>query len=153
MKPIEAVKAEQRLDYLFGKTPQVSVDAEILAHWARYLCVLTSGYLETSVRAIFKSYAHATADPKVAKYVERCLDDFQSPKMEAILNLAQSFSSDWEEKIRTYAIGQRKDAIDSIVANRHNIAHGRNVGISFATIAQYYKSVKETVDFIGTTCA
>jgi hypothetical protein len=47
---------------------------------------------------------------------------------------------------------KRKDAIDSIMANRHQIAHGKDVGITVARVKEYLEKVVEIVDFIEVQC-
>ncbi|MBF0553199.1 MAG: hypothetical protein HQK96_01435 [Nitrospirae bacterium] len=44
--------------------------------------------------------------------------------------------------------GERKDAIDSIVANRNQIAHGEYVGLSLVLMKNYYKNASEVLEFI-----
>src|ERR687895_2444231 len=46
----------------------------------------------------------------------------------------------------------RKDAIDSIIANRHAIAHGRDSGITVARVVQYLDRCVEVIDFMEAQC-
>lgn len=54
----EIAQHRSRLDHLYQQADKLMYqqadklidDQEMLAHWSRYLCVLTSGFLETSVR-------------------------------------------------------------------------------------------------------
>ena len=153
MNNLEAVRYRQRLDDLFTRIAAFSQDLELQAHWARYLCILASGFLETSVRAIYGQYARTRAAPYVANFVDGELKRFQSPKMENILELTKSFSPSWEERLRGAVEGERKDAVDSIVAVRHNIAHGRPVGITYHTIRGYYENAIKVVELIDDQCA
>ena len=149
----EAVRHRQRLDHLFKRIADFSQDLELQSHWARYLCVLASGFLEISVRSIYGQYARQKSVPYVANYVDSQLKQFQSPKMENILELTRSFSANWEERLRYAVEGERKDAVDSIVAVRHNIAHGRPVGITYHTIRRYYENAIKVVELIDDQCA
>ncbi len=153
MNNLEAVRYRQRLDGLFKRIAAFGEDLELQAHWARYLCVLASGFLETSVRSIYGQYARTKSAPNVANYVEGQLKQFQSPKMENILELTRSFSPSWEERLRDAVDGEPKDAVDSIVANRHNIAHGRPVGITYHTIRSYYGNAIKVIELIDQQCA
>jgi hypothetical protein len=45
--------------------------------------------------------------------------------------------------------GRRKNAIDSIMANRHLIAHGRQAAISVVRVREYLKSSVEVVEFLA----
>jgi hypothetical protein len=150
----EVVSYQNRLDNLFAQFRDFPPDNDTLrAHWPRYLCILTSGYLETSVRAILVVYAQEKSSPLVMNYVSKQLESLQNPKMEKICNLLGSFNSEWEGHLRANTEGELKDAVDSIVANRNNIAHGRDTGISYATVHEYYQSVKDVVALIEDLCA
>ncbi|MBD2453540.1 hypothetical protein H6G80_05560 [Nostoc sp. FACHB-87] len=152
MKNREVMRAKQKLDNLFEKVNQLPDDNELKAHWARYLCILVSGFIENSVRAIYSQYAKNKAIPNIANFVERKLDDLQNPKMEKILQLTGAFSLQWESNLRKATEGELKDAIDSIVANRNNIAHGQDVGITYATIKDYYEKAFKVIQMIENQC-
>lgn len=152
MKNIEAVRYKQRLDELFKKTTAFSEDPELQSHWAKYLCILVSGFLETSVREIYSQYAKNKAAPFVANYVEGQLSGFQNPKMEKILQLTRSFSPQWESDLRKATEGELKDAVDSIVENRNKIAHGESVGITYVRIHRYYQSAIKVIELIENLC-
>jgi hypothetical protein len=122
------------------------------AHWARYLCVLTSGLLESSVRILFAQYARTVSHANVARFVDEELERFQSAKMANILGLAREFSEAWADQLESDTVGERKDAVDSIVANRHLIAHGEDVGISYVRMKDYYRSAVEVIDLLRVWC-
>ncbi|MFQ5949777.1 MAG: HEPN domain-containing protein [Nitrospiria bacterium] len=152
MRTIEIVRYQQRLDRLFKQIEAFSGDAELQSHWARYLCVLVSGFLENSVRAIYRQYSRKKAAPYVANYVDAQLKGFQNPKMEKILELTKLFSSEWESELRSVTQGEPKDAVDSIVANRHRISHGEFVGVTFTRICDYYKNAIKVIELIEKQC-
>ena len=149
----EILRQKQVLEDLFSQIGQLGGAGErIQSHWARYLCVLVSGFLETSIHAIYSQYAKAKAAPNVANYVQRRLRRFQNPKMGAILELTGAFSSHWESALKNWAEGDLKDAVDSIVANRNNIAHGRDVGITYTRIKDYYERAVKVIEFMDNQC-
>jgi hypothetical protein len=116
------------------------------------LCVLVSGFIECSVRAIYTQYAREKAIPYVANYVTHKLKGFTNPNMEDILSLAGMFNQEWRTCLEQDTEGELKAAIDSIVANRNLIAHGTDVGISFVTIKTYYQNAVKVVQLIENTC-
>ena len=151
MKTTKAVSYKQRLDNLFERVATFSDDIEIQSHWAKYLCVLVSGFIETSVCAIYSEYARQKAAPNVAGYVCSKLEKFSNPKMEDICQLTGLFNETWRKKLEEITLGEIKDAVDSIVANRHHIAHGRDVGISYVRVKQYYCKVVKMVELVEAT--
>ena len=76
------------------------------------------------------------------------LERFYNPKMEKILNLTGKFNLAWENQLRESTEGELKEAIDSIVANRNRIAHGKDVGISYVIIKKYYANAIKVVEMI-----
>jgi hypothetical protein len=148
MPNVEVTRYRQRLDALFSRVSTISHDLELQAHWARYLCILTSGFIEESVRILLSEYVQKRADSNISRYVNAQLEGFQNPKAGKILDLLRAFDIAWAESAEQFLGDERKDAIDSIVNNRNQIAHGRNVGISYVTIRNYYEKAVEAVDFI-----
>jgi hypothetical protein len=81
-----------RLDALFAKISALPEDdPELRAHWARYLCVLASGYLEIATREVLVDMARSRGSEVLTTFVSNRLADFQNPKMEKILRMLASF--------------------------------------------------------------
>jgi len=152
MRNLEAVRYKQRLDNLFSQVSAFSSDIELQSHWARYLCILVSGFLETSVQAIYTQYAKERAAENVANYVTSRLRRFTNPNMEDILRLAGTFNQEWRHCLGVATEGELKEAVDSIVANRNRIAHGADVGLTYVAIKRYYQNVVKVVDLIESNC-
>lgn len=148
MKTLEAVRYKQRLDDLFAQISAFSEDLELQSQWARYLCILVSGFLEVSICAIYNQLARRCASPSVANFVECRLGDFQNPRMGKIIELTKAFNPQWASDLEAKTEGEIKDAVNSIVANRNQIAHGKDVGITYIRIKNYYKNAIAVVDLI-----
>ena len=149
---IEIVRARQRLDYVFSLVDQLPAEAEVQSHWARYLCVLVSGFVEKAIRVMYEEYAGAAAAPNVARFVKENLKFFQNPSMGKIVELTRTFNEGWADDLEVFTDGRLKDAVNSIVANRHNIAHGETVGISISRMSDYYRGAIEVVEFLNHQC-
>jgi len=152
MKNQDVRRQRERLNYLFKQISAIGGDIELQSHWAKYLCVLVAGFLETSIRAIYGYHAQVNASPKVANFVEVRLRRIQNMNMEAILQLTRSFSPEWADQLEKETEGERKDAIDSILANRHLIAHGESVEITYSRIERYYERAVEVLELIENKC-
>ena len=85
MKTPEIVGYYQRLSSMFDRIEEID-DLELKAHWARYLCILSSGFIETSVKAVYSAYARERAHDNIANFVEAQLRRFHNPTMQQILN-------------------------------------------------------------------
>ena len=62
----------KRLDSTFERMEQVSddVELELLSDFARYLCVLVSGFLEQSVVALVLEHVRRNSSPTVQNHIE-----------------------------------------------------------------------------------
>lgn len=154
MKSRELNKQLQRLKWLIDQSSCFDGDKlELQSHWARYLCVLVSGFLENALSEVYSEYAKACANGSVSNFVESNLSKIQNPKSKKFLETAKAFNPDWEEKLSAYIEDNgRKDAIDAIMANRHLIAHGKDSGISLARVKDYLKKAVEVIEFIEAQC-
>jgi hypothetical protein len=144
---------KQKIDDIFAKVESVSIDYEMMAYLVKYLCVAVSGFLETSVREIYSDYAQNKAHKYVANYVAIKLRRFSSPKIGNILDLAACFSQNWRDELEK-AIDEKdiRFAIDGLVDDRHNIAHGVDVGVTFGHIKEYYVKAVDLVKLIEEQC-
>lgn len=150
---LKIISYQTKLKNLFDQYPKISSNDQLIqSHWARYLCVLSAGYLEISVRAIFNDYAKKHANPNIVNYVEINLKKFQSAKMNNIIELARTFNQDWALLLEDTKNEELADAVNSIVSNRHNIAHGKDTSISFVYINEYYKKAVKLIDILETMC-
>jgi hypothetical protein len=151
MRNLLVTREISRLDDLFSKITDVT-DLELQAHWAKYLCILVSGFIENSIKAILIKYCRDCSNQFVSDFVESQMSNMTNFGSSKILKLIQSFNPTWESALSDY-LQQNEDvktALDSVVANRHLIAHGKNIGMSFVDMRDYYQSVKRFFDFMET---
>lgn len=146
MNPI-VQRYRSRLDGLFGKVQKID-DIEMQSQWARYLCVLVSGFMEESIRAIIGDYAIARSSREIANYVERKLSRETNLNMSKIVGLLSQFDTDMGKELEKRTNGELKDAVDSVIANRHTIAHGRDVSVSYVRIYDWYKKTVKVIDIV-----
>ena len=137
---------------MFEKVKSTPADEETFSLLAKYLCIVVSGFLETSVREIYDDYAQNKAHRNVSGYVSKQLRRFHNPKMNNILALAESFCPRWKEEMERVVGTEIVDAVNSVVNIRNNIAHGVNVGITLGRIKEYYVKVVELITLIERQC-
>ena len=68
--------------------------------------------------------------------------------MGKILDLVGEFDGDFRESLEQETQGAMADAVNGIVDNRHQIAHGKQTGISFPTVRSYYGQVLLVIEKI-----
>jgi len=152
MKNKDVAALVARLDALFDRISLLPFDPEMQSHWAKYLCVLTSGFIEESVRVICLQYCRKHTNNEVYKYVAGKLGRLQNLSMERIIQLAGEVDNAWAEQVRAKCIGEPKAAVDSIRANRNHIAHGADVGLGFAGMKDYYRGAKRVIEALAAVC-
>jgi hypothetical protein len=120
---------------------------------ARYVCVLASGFLEDIVRTRLSEYTkQCRPKTEVEAFVIASVDRFQNPEFDKIIEIAGRFNASWRTKFEALDRSIR-DAITSIVANRHLIAHGRHSGISLAQISEYVRAAKSFKEEFNKICS
>lgn len=149
---LPVVREKQRLDKVFSLVGQMSLDEEVLSHWAKYLCVLTSGFVENALRLILHDYATKHANETVSSYVSARIEGLTNLNDERIAQLLGSFNPTWRDTFLGVRSAEQKDAIDSVVANRHLIAHGRSVGLTLVRMKGYYLEILKAIKIIDENC-
>ena len=132
-----------------GKTIPLD-DAERIGHWGRYACIACTGYIEVALRLVIHAHVNKKATPEILAYVVRDLEGIQNPKAERFINVLKCFSDKWATEMESFFIAnqQVKDAIDSLMANRHLIAHGRPCSISLGRVAEYLDQADKAISFV-----
>lgn len=154
MKLKNLASQRQRLLWLIAQVNGLPAEQmELRAHWARYICVLASGFLENSLKEVYSCYARSCSAPAVGDYVEAQLERVQNPKANRFVETAQAFNKRWANDLATFLEEDgRKEAIDAIMANRHQIAHGKDSGITLARVSDYLTKSVHVIEFIEAQC-
>ncbi|MBO1057855.1 MAG: hypothetical protein HEQ27_15560 [Dolichospermum sp. JUN01] len=139
----------QKIDNLFEKVACFEEPA-IKSEWSKYLCILVSGFIEESLRVLLEKYCENKASANIQKFVGKKIDDITNCNANKIKKILDEFSSDWSNKFTNRIIDndQIKTAIDNVVQNRHKIAHGKSIGMSYSNISKDYKNVKKAVEIL-----
>ena len=95
----------QRLDATFERIGQVSddVELELLSDFARYLCVLVSGFLEQSVVELVLEHVRRNSSPTVQNHIEaRLRRQFANANSQRLIDLMSTFDPDWGVDLRDF---------------------------------------------------
>tara|TARA_R110000868_G_scaffold122089_1_gene323651 strand:+ start:3176 stop:3649 length:474 start_codon:yes stop_codon:yes gene_type:complete len=145
-----------KLDNLYTKVSSYTVPNEQV-EWAKYLCVLTAGYIEESLRVLLLDFASKNSSIEIQRFVEREINFITNCKTERIVAVLNKFDINWAEKFandikdKSPIDREIKDSIDSIVSNRHLIAHGKSVGLTYATMNSYYTYCARAIEILEDT--
>lgn len=154
MQNQELSRQLQKLQTLIqGATNACGESVEMQSHWAKYICVLTSGFLENAIKELYGDFATKAASPPVAAFVYTKLKGIRNPNAKKFLETARSFKPEWEKDLSDFLKEDgRKEAIDSVMSNRHLIAHGKDCGITLVRIKDYLKTSVKVLEFIEEQC-
>lgn len=147
--PAEVARLRKRLDATFARMPASTVDIEVQADYAKYLCILVSGFLENAIVALVLHYVERRSAPEITSYLERHLDHWTNPNAEKIALLLGAFSKSWRDDLDVYLADERKDSVNSLVALRHKIAHGESVGTTLSQVKAHYRAILDVVEHIA----
>ena len=148
----EINRLKQKLDATFNRVDFVGDNLELKSDFAKYLCILVSGYLERSIVEIVQDHARRCGAPTLQRFVEQKTKRFTNANSHKILELLGSFNQDWRNQIDEFLKDDLKDAVDSIVALRNAIAHGNSVSLTYQRISDYYRRVQTVVQEIADLC-
>ena len=151
MRNQELSRQIDSLKSLLHRTGKATYDVELRGHWGRYLCVLTAGFLENSIQEVYTEFVRRSSSPAVARFAESRLERINNPNAGGFIGTARSFKCEWADDLRAFLDEdgkRRRNAIDSIMNNRHQIAHGGGAQITVARVREYLNGCVEVVEFI-----
>jgi hypothetical protein len=148
----EVNSLEQRLDATFKRIGDAGLESEIQSDFARYLCILVSGYLEKAVYELVLEHARKNGAPSLQKFVDHRTKKFTNSTFAKLKDLLSEFNSEWGNELDAHIDGELKDGVNAVVGLRNKIAHGGSVGVTYRTISDYYTRVKKVVGYIADLC-
>lgn len=118
---------------------------------ASHICVLQSGMLENLLKETMTAFIDKRCTPEVRNYSVKRLNELQNPNPAKIEKLLQDFDEGMLQKLRAaWEENGVREHVSSIVANRHNIAHGRPSNVSPVRVKEWQGSLKKFTTFMET---
>ena len=149
----EVALLRRRLDATFARASGLGADAELLSDFARYLCVLVSGFLEQSVIALVQEHVRLNSNPAVQRHIEaRLKRQFTNANSQRLIDLMSTFDPAWGNELQNFLVDEYKDAVNGIIDVRNTIAHGRFIGITMTRVQDYYVRVVRVVEQVAKLC-
>ena len=135
---------EGRIKRLIRRAEKV-IDDELKAEITRYICVLISSLFELQCKDVASKFAKLRSQPDVLKFVESHLKTFRNPSPQKIRELFSRFNhqdaKDWHDGLED----EERDALGSIVSNRNQIAHGKDVVLTLRDLNDYRKRASNAI--------
>jgi|SRR3954468_5239937 hypothetical protein len=133
----EVARRKQRLTSLFKTIDGTDLSGELISHYSRYLCILTSGFVEQSVKELVTEYCRKRSSEPIQRYVGSQLKKLRNIDSEKLKQLIESFSVEWWREI-SEKYPDQLESIGSIATVRNNVSHGGDTGITMSTMLQYF---------------
>lgn len=142
-----------RINNLITKAKTFEPDDELKSHLAKYICVLCSGFIENAVYHVFSDIATRHCPQSIVlTYTKTHLYKLQNTNTLKIKEIAKSFNANWwDNGLKDYLQeDNRGAAIDYILKERHNIAHGRSSEITIDKLDEYLNKTTQVIKYIET---
>lgn len=144
MKRHASLKDE--LDATFYRADKIDPkEIELRADFARHLCVLVSGFLDQTIKNYTIEYVKKRSSPPITRYISGAIKNATNFKSGKLSTHLQSFDANWKAELDTLIADERKDAIDSLVTLRHQIAHGKPADVTLVRVRNYYNEITKVV--------
>lgn len=148
------LKTQQYIKDLDDLKKQISDidDDEVKSSLVKLFCVRTAGLLEVFLKTRISEYSKNKVPKEISRYLSAKFKDITSLKSSKLKDVLTSFSTEWGAEFDEYLADheQQKSSLDSIIAQRHNIAHGQPSSLSLVAMSQYYDDVKAVVVYLDT---
>jgi len=128
-----------------------SLDVFMLGHLGRYSCVSAAGFVENSLGEVFVDFIKQGSRKQVANFAIDTLRKIQNPKSYRIVEVAGRFHESLGSELAIFLDAdnkKRRDSIDSIMNNRHLIAHGKTSSITLSRVKAHLADVHDVIVFI-----
>lgn len=122
-------------------------DDELKSHLANLLCVRISGLIENYLKSRISDYSDKKVPKQISRYLSLKFADITNLKESKLHDVLGQFSGEWQSGFDSFIKNnqQLKSSLDSIITNRHNIAHGKHVSLTLKTVKQYYEDVQKVL--------
>jgi len=152
----EILQSQQRLGHLFEQARLLldneAVDEEVRVQFVWYLCVRTCGFVEWSVQRILMRYVESSSSNQpIQDFIDTRSRNI-TPNRDGILRLVGDFSSEWQNELRQLIQNEKSASLTNMVRNRHQIAHGRDVDLTYLQLKGYFDDAQSIVQMVYDVC-
>ena len=90
----------------------------------------------------------------MSRFTLKHLERIQNPKSKRFVDVAYQFKKAWGQDLEQYFANNpaHKQAIDSLMTNRHLVAHGKQTSISVHRVREYLQKSVEVIEYIESQC-
>jgi len=129
-------------------------DEEFQSHFAKYICILCSGFMENAVELIYSDFIkRITTSEELILFIESNLQKILNPNSEKLKNIVETFNKSWKKDLNDFLqIDEKSAALNYIIKQRHKIAHGEDSLVTLGKIRDYHLKTVEIIEFLENQC-
>lgn len=125
-----------------------ALDPELQSDLAKYLCVLTLGFLEEAVERTIVDYCGQTGDHRILLYMGLEIDRWRNPTQGALVGLLGRLDEVWKRRLQSFFTQTDYSlALDSLVKIRHAVVHGQSAVTNLSDAQEYFRRVRIIAHF------
>lgn len=144
----------RKLDSIIALADKIDKNEdELRAHMAKYICIRLSGLMETFFKKQIANYLDGTTPKPVENYVNSRFKQFTSVNSKKITDTMELFSDSWVSQFNDLMTERMKSSLDSVISNRHNLAHGKDQGLTLTQVKGYYEDIKDVITAVEAVIA
>lgn len=118
------------------------------SYLAKFLDVFICGMYEEIIETILNEKIAMTGMAEASRFISGSLNHhFRNPDMKKIITWLAQFNTSWRTIIQRLPL-QNRDALDSIVTNKNNLAHGNASTITLIQVKDYYRDSRVVIEKI-----
>lgn len=141
----EVDRRTTKLTYQFKLIQGQNLNAELLSHYSRYLCVQVAGFAEQSVKTLVVEHARQCSAPRIHRYVDLQIGSVHGMSPSKFQEIVEGLEPALWDSLKTNC-DRELDSLGSVVSTRNQLAHGVDTGITFAVIDQYFQDVTKLIN-------
>ena len=128
-----------------------SYGSQIEAFLTQHLLIIICAEIEKKIKEMIIAQARDRCSDDFQTFIESCLNStFRSIQSSEIAGLLNKFGTARKERFRELVDERAKTAYDSIVVNRHDIAHGSGSNLTFREAVEFYRRGLSVIESLST---
>jgi len=122
------------------------VSPQLDSYLAQFLSVKLCGLYEESIEQMVRDRAQRTGDAAIAAYVSWAADKlFKNPDYSTIKGMIGTLDSQKAKQLDTRFTSDKQLALNSIVTNRHSVAHGKPANVTMRDVVGFFRKSRHIV--------
>lgn len=141
------IEEERRLNEAFERARGIDGLGPLSADLSRYLVILVAGWMEQSAFELARDRCRRDASGPVLSFSLSHLDRTRNARLEELLDMVGRFDKRWRDELERFMTSEKKDAINSIMGLRNQVAHGNPwiQNASVARVSNYFESCRTVI--------